>query len=502
MVAKLPAGAEERLTTETSAAGLKVLRLKAPGDAHYCEVLQVSQLESVLFVGLPDGSALSIEIAYDSPAGRLAAEALTTAMIPTLRPGPVTWNRSAGERRISGRTLGLTVPEGYGALVEEGHCDAVFTLARLTAASEPTARVELIVLNNFDEEPLRRRLPDYRGRRSVGLFGRPVSFLEKRTSSTLSLATRESFVDGHLDVLVEAPNDRLLDELMAIVGSAKLYLNDDWRHTESLPVKSTGPGCPWVVIDPLSPLNVRQTPSGTGDVVGTLPSGTVVDVGEHRSGWMRINAPLEGWAWHEKVRQECLLTPADDTAPDESSDQGAEIRRHKATAEDVVATPPPTKVGHLSSAQLRGVFAKVRPATRRGPRCPRGECLRVEATTYRLRRGGPPEPRQLQALLLRNSGGAPEDPVLLWSLYALATLECASAVATLAEDGLDEEQRSRLDSICELLQSELTHRPDLIVYAGRWLFADAVGALGSGFLVVDRNTSEVLWLRITQSWSG
>jgi hypothetical protein len=54
-----------------------------------------------------------------------------------------------------------------------------------------------------------------RPRRTLELFGRDVTFLEKRVGAALSLAARESFVDGHLDLNVEAPNPRAAKELTA-----------------------------------------------------------------------------------------------------------------------------------------------------------------------------------------------------------------------------------------------------------------------------------------------
>ncbi len=55
-----------------------------------------------------------------------------------------------------------------------------------------------------------------------------------------------------------------------------------------------------------SPLNVRSRPSARANVVGTLPNGTRIRPVRWRGHrWIRIEAPVAGWAWVDNTRRAC-----------------------------------------------------------------------------------------------------------------------------------------------------------------------------------------------------
>ncbi|WP_228055949.1 YARHG domain-containing protein, partial [Lusitaniella coriacea] len=68
--------------------------------------------------------------------------------------------------------------------------------------------------------------------------------------------------------------------------------------------------CPWVTNDPQPPTNVRSTPGQQdNNIVGTIANGTEVSVVMEENGWLKINAPREGWISAKLARNTCNSTP-------------------------------------------------------------------------------------------------------------------------------------------------------------------------------------------------
>lgn len=61
-----------------------------------------------------------------------------------------------------------------------------------------------------------------------------------------------------------------------------------------------------VVADPESPLNVRSSPTTTGNnVVGQLKNGTFVSVTDQQEGWLQITDPVQGWIAKNRTESGC-----------------------------------------------------------------------------------------------------------------------------------------------------------------------------------------------------
>lgn len=60
-----------------------------------------------------------------------------------------------------------------------------------------------------------------------------------------------------------------------------------------------------IVSDPNPPLNVRSSPSTSGQVVGQLKNGTYVTVVNQKDGWLQISVPEQGWISQSQTERGC-----------------------------------------------------------------------------------------------------------------------------------------------------------------------------------------------------
>jgi uncharacterized protein YgiM (DUF1202 family) len=81
--------------------------------------------------------------------------------------------------------------------------------------------------------------------------------------------------------------------------------------------------CITIATDPQPPLNVRSSPVVAADnVIGKLNNGTQLTVVDVQKGWLRINAPLEGWVYQSLTVHSCAL-PSQTLAQLTSSDNNS-----------------------------------------------------------------------------------------------------------------------------------------------------------------------------------
>ena len=70
---------------------------------------------------------------------------------------------------------------------------------------------------------------------------------------------------------------------------------------------SAAVSCQTIIADPKPPLNVRSSPVVASDnMIGRLPNGTTLSIVDENEGWLRINAPLQGWVYKELTVTSCV----------------------------------------------------------------------------------------------------------------------------------------------------------------------------------------------------
>lgn len=65
--------------------------------------------------------------------------------------------------------------------------------------------------------------------------------------------------------------------------------------------------CQTLIADPNPPTNIRSSPIKASDnTIGHLPNGTTVDIIDENEGWLRMNAPVQGWIYKELTVTTCI----------------------------------------------------------------------------------------------------------------------------------------------------------------------------------------------------
>ena len=72
------------------------------------------------------------------------------------------------------------------------------------------------------------------------------------------------------------------------------------------PTSTANSQCPLRVSDEDGQTNVRPDPSTRNAPVGTISTGTVIQVVEERGRWYRIERPVAGWLWADSLSHRCM----------------------------------------------------------------------------------------------------------------------------------------------------------------------------------------------------
>jgi hypothetical protein len=91
--------------------------------------------------------------------------------------------------------------------------------------------------------------------------------------------------------------------LLALLGLSYAFLRP---KSISKVFQSNSQACQTIAADPKPPLNVRSSPVVAIDnIVGTLNNGTRMAVVAKHKGWLKLNAPIEGWVYQSLTVTSC-----------------------------------------------------------------------------------------------------------------------------------------------------------------------------------------------------
>lgn len=257
---------------------------------------EASQTSSVLFVALPEGGVVSIELeCAEASCPRSRLEALARAIALTVSPGPTPLSRAAATRRAT--VFDLEVPADFAFDRLDGEDYVSVSLSPLVGLGDPAPPL----LNVFEASSLPPtqenlgRPATQRGR----VLGRSARYTVTTSDAGMTW-THECYLEGALYVFtLRARDEAAIAPMAAIVARARIGDEDIAPGTICEPYDPC-PGNRYTEIVTRHPsdatIPLRAAPSSSAEITGSLEVSVDVTIAERRDGFVHVRTPIDGWA--------------------------------------------------------------------------------------------------------------------------------------------------------------------------------------------------------------